>query len=389
MTYDRVVPAVDELSAAGLLIHQKASPGDLQWQSRFKASPKLIAACLDRKNFIHRRRELIILRSPAEKKDIDYKETDETRTFRRNLIRINQCIREARISLGDAVVRDGIRIWFEGSYPALASSTLVRIFNDGSFRLGGRFYCGWWQNIPKALRAIIRIDGAPTIERDFRQLHPRLLYAYVGSVLETDPYEVPTWPRALAKMAFNTLINAPTESVAAKAIAQEIGAEGAHKRARALIAALKLQHGQVADKFGTGFGKNLMRDDSDIAERVMMSLLQKGIVILPIHDSFIVRQDHDLLLAEAMCDALNVKVRSLVNRAEKTNTRTILVPQNGLKGPWEVTGPARRWFNSGNVSKVVASSSSYLAYAVGEVPERSSKDGGSHNRLIEFLMGAV
>ena len=41
-TYAKVVPAVDQLAASGLLEHEKAFPGQLGWQSRFKASPELI-----------------------------------------------------------------------------------------------------------------------------------------------------------------------------------------------------------------------------------------------------------------------------------------------------------------------------------------------------------
>ena len=34
----------------------------------------------------------------------------------------------------------------------LSKRTLRRVFNRGSFQMGGRFYGGWWQNIPSAYR---------------------------------------------------------------------------------------------------------------------------------------------------------------------------------------------------------------------------------------------
>ena len=38
---------------------------------------------------------------------------------------------------------------------------LYRIFNE-DFTSGGRFYRGWWQNIPRDLRQYITIDGEPS-----------------------------------------------------------------------------------------------------------------------------------------------------------------------------------------------------------------------------------
>ena len=62
----------------------------------------------------------------------------------------------------------------------LASNQLHRVFNQGSFSLGGRFYGGWWQNIPAECRAAITINGDPTIEMDYPRLHPTLLYDELG-----------------------------------------------------------------------------------------------------------------------------------------------------------------------------------------------------------------
>ena len=55
-----------------------------------------------------------------------------------------------------------------------------RVFNNSSFDMGGRFYGGWWQNIPKAYRQDIFIDDQSTIEVDFKSLHILLLYGLEG-----------------------------------------------------------------------------------------------------------------------------------------------------------------------------------------------------------------
>jgi hypothetical protein len=61
--------------------------------------------------------------------------------------------------------------------------------------LGGR-------QIPKKIRPQLVIDGEPTIEHDYPQLHPNMLYAEIGARLEGDAYAVDGWPRHVVKVAF-------------------------------------------------------------------------------------------------------------------------------------------------------------------------------------------
>ena len=53
---------------------------------------------------------------------------------------------------------------------------LRRIFARGQMNLGGRFYGGWWQNIPKNCHRYITINSCQTVEVDFSTLHPTLLF---------------------------------------------------------------------------------------------------------------------------------------------------------------------------------------------------------------------
>ena len=55
-----------------------------------------------------------------------------------------------------------------------------RIFNNGSWLDGGRFYGSWWQRIPKKWRERIRIDMSPVVEIDYSGLHIVILYALRG-----------------------------------------------------------------------------------------------------------------------------------------------------------------------------------------------------------------
>ena len=62
-------------------------------------------------------------------------------------------------------------------------------------------------------------------------------------------------------------------------------------------------HEPIKEYFFTGYGKELQRADSDIAEKVLVKLLNKGIVCLPVHDSFVVRNQDIAPLIKAMNEA--------------------------------------------------------------------------------------
>lgn len=68
---------------------------------------------------------------------------------------------------------------------------LRRIFARGSFEMGGRFYGGWWQFIPSDYRGYITINGQPTVEVDYSELHPRLMYLQANLAMpEGDLYDL-------------------------------------------------------------------------------------------------------------------------------------------------------------------------------------------------------
>ena len=68
-----------------------------------------------------------------------------------------------------------------------------RIFSRGQFNKHGRWYGGFWQQLPKKgqdLRKDIYIDDEPTDEIDFSGLHPTLLALKKGHKLEGDRYDL-------------------------------------------------------------------------------------------------------------------------------------------------------------------------------------------------------
>src|SRR5262249_1998624 len=207
---------------------------------------------------------------------------------------------------GDVLDVEGNRI--------VVRNALHRVFNRGAFHLGGRFYGAWWQNIPSDGRGCIGLNGGHCIELDHSQLHPRLLYAIAGKPLTGDAYTIEGWNRPLVKEAMNTLINADDELSAMQSIAQSIGGEGAFDKTRKLTGQIKAKHPGITDSFGTGAGLRLMRLDSDMAESVQLKLLGRGIVGLPIHDSFIVEERHAGILEEIMDEVFSLTLRRISGR---------------------------------------------------------------------------
>jgi hypothetical protein len=265
-----VLPAVDELAAVGLLQHDRKVPGNLGWQSRFRATPKLLQT-VKIPTVIYDPVELIRLKDHDEKL-IDYRDTKNTISMRRHLREINEALSAADLQLhAPSVQQDGMFLRIGEQFLYRVMRTLYRIFNRGSFSRGGRFYGTWWQQIPKKIRPQLLIDGEPTIEHDYPQLHPNMLYAEIGARLEGDAYVVDGWPRKLVKRAFNILVNAESHDSARRAIALEIAGEGAYAKAASLIEAIKLRHPKIIDRFHSDAGIRLQRRDADLTEAIMRS----------------------------------------------------------------------------------------------------------------------
>jgi hypothetical protein len=170
-----------------------------------------------------------------------------------------------------------------------------RVFNR-NFSCGGRWFGPFWQGLPSRVRAGLTLDGAATVELDFRACHLRLLAALVGSALPFDnptfdAYAIPGWPRAQVKLAFNIMLNADSVPVGRGALAQHLRhARVPHpqRAAGALMAAIIAHFPGFEAFWNTGIGLRLQNRDATICARVQRRLRTAGIPCLSVHDSFIV-----------------------------------------------------------------------------------------------------
>jgi len=179
---------------------------------------------------------------------------------------------------------------------------LYRVFNNGSFQQGGRFYGGWWQHAKRYVRPYVTIDGQPTAEADFKGLHPAILFAKAKLDIPSDPYAlVPGITenetlRDHAKTTFLALLNADSTTKEPRnfdSAAHGMTAEAFRQR-------VKDAFPMLPGVFGTGIGRYLQREDRDMAEQIMLHFADMGVPVLTVHDSFIVAADHKNALVRVM-----------------------------------------------------------------------------------------
>ena len=175
---------------------------------------------------------------------------------------------------------------------------LYRVFNQNSLCLGGRFYGCAIQNLPSYLRSQVRIDGNPTVELDFKTMHPDILYGktpFCG-----DAYTIYGFKRKAVKLAFNVMLNSDNKQVAKRTINHLIKSS---LQVNNLVDAILKVHEPIKKYFFTGYGRTLQNIDSKIAEKVLLHFASLDEGCMTIHDSFIVR------------DSMEGELKSAMNRA--------------------------------------------------------------------------
>jgi len=238
--------------------------------------------------------ETILLRQKIDNKNVlvPYDEDAFTEKARNSLRTINQCfIRhwvDLRILDKDVLALQERLFDDSEKQPIdLTKRTLVRIFSNNSFEEGGRFYRGWWQNVPSEYRPFITIDSKATSEHDYSQLNPNMIYSVYNKELGSeDAYSRVVGPehRDVVKQAFNAMFQATT-TLDRKPDGIELDVIGMSWKE--LKEEILNAHKPIKDYFFKGLGNRLQFEDSIIAENIMLQFAKMDAPALPIHDSFI------------------------------------------------------------------------------------------------------
>lgn len=271
-------------------------------------------------------RKKIITSEKAVERSVSLRITSDDRKRHPDLIEASERLleraddvwRQVRIHLGDIEL------------PAM-QTTMTRIFNNGSFNQGGRFYCQL-QNIKEDLRKHLRFNDEPTVEIDFAGIHPHLLYQLQGESFNGDPYGIEGFHRKKVKKAFNTLINRDSskhKGPFAASLVWNLGITAA--KAAELESALYKLHRRIAGYFNTGYGLKLQKLDSQMAFDVMTHFfMQLKRPVLMVHDSAIVSVRDVETLKLCMVDAYSSAVSNELRIKGYLNEELAPMPK-GLK----------------------------------------------------------
>lgn len=316
--------------------HSTTSPNG-NHTTRFRASTRLIKL-FEQAKFgcddidVVANKEVIILKNAtcsnneidddSKSVPIEYEDTPEVVAMRESLRKYNDLMRLTHVDLATAEqpiiyrkIRKGKR---RNQLMALhlgqSNKGVRRIFSRGSWECHGRFYGGWWQQISEVDRKSIFINGNPTVEVDFKAMHPSLLFIQLGLPIPKDPYTLGVkvfdvanmdTQRKWIKQLVLCAINAKDRSSAFAAFRSESPKGSKEKRLTnlkldSLLNAFVDKHPQLKSFICKDQGIRLMRQDSDITAFIIDHLTSKGIPVLTVHDSYIVQRHHFSELRTAM-----------------------------------------------------------------------------------------
>ena len=180
---------------------------------------------------------------------------------------------------------------------------LMAVYNRGSWEMGGRLYThNGQQDISKAERKNITINGQQTTELDFSNLHINMLYHANNLQFSGDAYDFSA-DREKAKKALLIAIDSKNEKAAKYKLAALLagykdGQRGEIEKvsqyipeAENLLAKAATRHAPIKDLFFQDAGLELQNTDAEIMRHIIRELQRRKIVALPIHDSVIIAKE--------------------------------------------------------------------------------------------------
>lgn len=221
------------------------------------------------------------------------------------------------------------------------STTLRCIFSNQELTLGGRLYTATsygTQRYPKLDRKKILIDGMETVELDYASLHINMLRSKEGlrpvedaytMVLDRIPGLNSEYRQALRDFLKGLLQSMLNVSVPYKAVRsgnyttnyqpliELFKQDPDHvitdddRKVRTILKEVNLSvkelvslfedaHSEIKEHFYTGIGLTLQNYDSKIALSLLDFFTNNRIIVLPVHDSFIIQRESSNLLKERM-----------------------------------------------------------------------------------------
>ncbi|HNP36499.1 MAG TPA: hypothetical protein PKK10_11660 [Woeseiaceae bacterium] len=234
---------------------------------------------------------------------IDYKESNLSKKYRREVREINEQLRTADIGYTGTRLID------------LTDTRLQRYFNNASFKQGGRLFGGFWQQLRARQAKLVTINGEAIGEVDFECMQVALARAAAGvphdltadaydiDVIDTKPgEEVIEWnPDRLRKGIKKLLASMLFSKRQLKRWPKETQCHfPPGTKVRHVCQAIEKAHPGLQDFWYTGAGYRFMFTESQILVRVLLKLKQAGVVALPKHDCVLVPYSKKYLASKIM-----------------------------------------------------------------------------------------
>jgi hypothetical protein len=174
----------------------------------------------------------------------------------------------------------------------------IRVMYKNNPVYSGRVYTRF-QNMPKEMRAQMRIDGMKTVELDYKSNHLMMLIAMLGQPLPDDPYIAIASKSASNRDQVKTFITASLGADSEEKAFNSLKRKKFNKELfnKIKVAATSLYEGLPLFK---GVGVMLQSLEGQIALEIMDAGANEGVVVLPVHDSFITTVDNEQWLSNQM-----------------------------------------------------------------------------------------
>jgi|GEM_PF-6271342 len=240
---------------------------------------------------------------------------------------INKHLSKYPITISDAYKTNAPDQLLHDNTKLAQSNFLYKVFNNGSFGLGGRLYGGQWQLIKSRIRPHLLIDGNKTVEWDYQGCQPRWVYHNMGLELTDDPYNMPkveelllsldiceTKVRKAIKYQTTCMLSSPRK-YKAKAVNELLPEKGDEKAIEInkenfirIREAIVQHHKPIEEHFYSGVSLKYQFVESEICTAILLAAVKANIPVLSIHDSFVTTTRNSDWLKEKMTTAYQDKL---------------------------------------------------------------------------------
>ncbi len=254
---------------------------------------------------------------------LEYEDTEETQRMELVLYAYNSLLQKTYIdiaTLEKTYIERETKVGIQRIAINQNNKFVSRIFSRGSWTNNGWFYGGFWQQIGRNYRKDIFINNKPTIEVDFKGIHPSILSINKGKAFidyELDELILPGLKHDQQTKALKLLVlialSATSKQQAYKAFRDSCDFTLKDRDFSKLINSFLELNPHLANDFFTDQIVNLMYQDSLITEYVIKKFTYSDVPILSIHDSFIIQYDQILNLKKYMSEASKAVIGKQLN----------------------------------------------------------------------------